>query len=348
MEEKRVTIKEISKIVGVSPTTVTKALTGKDQVSEKKRELIIRTANELGYKPNRFARALVRGELKFGVVMPREPHEFLSYLHKGVVHALNEYADYKVKGVFEFFPDNNATQDTIAALDAVMRENADGLIFAPGFGSEAYSEKMREIIEEKKIPVVFINQEMPPLKGISFIISNAKVMGQLAAQVFSMSLPKGSEVAVVTTSHSYAFHRQVIQGFTQHVGSPEDFVVKAVVENYDNSDLSYARTKELIEQYPNLKGIFVTSYNFMAVCRCLADCGRDDIAVIGHDLYPEMERCMLDGQLKASIYQNPFLQGRIAVKVLYEFLTEKKPAGDIIIKPELVMKSNLECYKKDY
>ena len=127
----------------------------------------------------------------------------------------------KVKGVFQFFPDNNATQETIEALDAVMQENIDGLIFAPGFGSEAYSEKMREIIEEKKIPVVFINQEMPPLKGISFIISNAKVMGQLAAQVFSMSLPKGSEVAVVTTSHSYAFHQQVILGLHAARRQPE-------------------------------------------------------------------------------------------------------------------------------
>ena len=124
--------------------------------------------------------------------------------------------------------------------------------------------------------------------------------------------------------------------------------MKAVVENYDNSELSYARTKELIGQYPGLKGIFVTSYNFVSVCRCLQDCGRSDITVIGHDLYPEMERCMLEGQLKASIYQNPFLQGRTAVKVLYEYLTDKKAAGDIIIKPELVMKSNLECYKKDY
>jgi LacI family transcriptional regulator len=345
VEQKRVTIKEISKIVGVSPTTVTKALTGKDQVSEKKRALIIKTASELGYKPNRFARALVRGELKFGIVMPKEPHEFLGYLYKGLAAALGEYADYKVKGVFEFFPDNNATQATVDALDAVMQENIDGLIFAPGFGYEAYIGRMREVIEEKKIPVVFISQEMPPLKGIAFIISNAKVMGQLAAQLFSLSLPPGSEVAVITTSHSYAFHREIIEGFTQ---PDSGFVVKAVVENYDNSDLSYKRTKELLEQYPCLKGIYVTSYNFVSVCRCLADCGRSDIAVIGHDLYPEMERCMLDGQLKASIYQNPFYQGRTAVKVLYEHLTEKKHAGDIIIKPELVMKSNLECYKKDY
>ncbi|MEL7658954.1 MAG: LacI family DNA-binding transcriptional regulator, partial [Bacillota bacterium] len=254
MEQKRVTIKEISKIVGVSTTTVTKALTGKDQVSEKKRALIIKTANELGYKPNRFARALVREELKFGIVIPKEPHEFLGYLYKGIADALREYADYKVNGVFKFFSDNNATQETVEALGAVVEENIDGLIFAPGFGYEAYIDKMREVIEGKKIPVVFINQEMSPLKGIAFIISNGKVMGQLAAQFFSLSLSRGSEVAVITTSRNYAFHQQIIQGFMQQNGDSNAFILKAVVENYDNSDLSYQCTKELITQYPHIKG----------------------------------------------------------------------------------------------
>ena len=193
MEEKRVTIKEISKALGVSPTTVTKALTGKTQVSEKKRALIIKTAQEMGYRPNKFARALVRGEVKLGIVIPQEPHEFLSYLHDGIKHALREYADYKVKGVFRIFPDNNAIEQTKEALHSVMEEGVDGLIFAPGFGGEAYLDAMREVTEDAGVPLVLVGQELPGASSAALIQADADAMGRMAAQFLGLCLPQGSE-----------------------------------------------------------------------------------------------------------------------------------------------------------
>jgi hypothetical protein len=122
-------------------------------------------------------------------------------------------------------------------------------------------------------------------------------------------------------------------------------MVKAVIENYDNSDLSYARTKELVTQYPSLKGIYATPYNFVSVCRCLADQGS------GHRArsVPGDGAAYAREPAEGKHLSKPVLsKARTAVKVLYEYLTEKKSADDIIIMAELVMKSNLECYKKDY
>ena len=92
----------------------------------------------------------------------------------------------------------------------------------------------------------------------------------------------------------------------------------------------------------------MTSYNFGPVCRCLAEHGRGDIAVIGHDLYPGMEPYLTAGPLVAIIYQNPFKHGQTAVRILYEAIMEKKKPGKVLIKPELVMRTNLACYKGDY
>lgn len=46
-QQKRVTIKELSKLMGVSTTTITNALTGQPNVSEKKREEIIKKLKSL-------------------------------------------------------------------------------------------------------------------------------------------------------------------------------------------------------------------------------------------------------------------------------------------------------------
>ncbi len=348
MEEKRVTIKEISRAVGVSPTTVTKALTGKAQVSDKKRALIISTAEEMGYKPNKFARALVRGELKLGIVIPKEPREFLDYMYSGIQHALAEYADYKVKGVFRRYQDNNATLETAEALQAIVEEGIDGLIFAPGFGSTAYTDILRDITENRHIPVVLFGLEMPEIHSEALIQTDADALGRMAAQLLGLCLPRGSEVALITSSLKFRSHQCVISGFTQENEQHGWFTVKAIEENYDKADLSYRRAEELIERYPDLKGVYVTSYNFIPVCECLMKNGRSDIVVIGHDLYPEMEPYLQSGSLTACLYQNPFLNGQTAVRVLYEAVTEKKRAGTILIKPEIVLRTNLACYKGDY
>lgn len=52
------TIQELSKRCGVSVSTVSKALNGYSDISDKTRELVIKTANEMGYFPNANARAL--------------------------------------------------------------------------------------------------------------------------------------------------------------------------------------------------------------------------------------------------------------------------------------------------
>ncbi len=346
MEEKRVTIKEIAEALSVSPTTVTKALTGKAQVSDKKRALIVKTAEEMGYKPNKFARALVRGELKFGIVVPRMPAEFMRYLNEGIARGLNEYADYKVKGLFHYFPDNTAVGQVEEALQAAVEEGIDGLIFAPGFGSEAYRDMLCGIAS--KIPVVLFGQEMTDTGSVATIHTDSDALGRIAAQMLSIALPSGGEAAIVTTSRRFTGHQRVIEGFMCENEQNGGLAIRAVAENYDSAEQSYARAQELLEAHPGIQGIYVTSYNYLPVCRRLKECGRTDIAVVGHDLYPEMIPALTEGPLLAALYQNPILQGQMAVRTLYEAVTEKKKPGEIVVKPEIVLRSNLECYRSVY
>ncbi len=53
-----VTIHELSKLCGVSVSTVSKALNGYSDISDSTKDLVIKTANEMGYFPNANARAL--------------------------------------------------------------------------------------------------------------------------------------------------------------------------------------------------------------------------------------------------------------------------------------------------
>jgi len=62
----QVTIKDIASKLGLSPTTISRVLNGRESalVSEGTRQKVLQTALEMGYTPNRMARALVTGQTR--------------------------------------------------------------------------------------------------------------------------------------------------------------------------------------------------------------------------------------------------------------------------------------------
>jgi LacI family transcriptional regulator len=66
-------LKQLSARLGLSPTTVSRALNGYTDVSQKTRERVVQMAAELGYQPNLGARRLAMGRAEaIGIVYPLE------------------------------------------------------------------------------------------------------------------------------------------------------------------------------------------------------------------------------------------------------------------------------------
>ncbi|MFM2354630.1 MAG: hypothetical protein RLZZ528_366 [Pseudomonadota bacterium] len=69
-----VTLKDISRSLGLSITTVSRALNGFPEVNEETRKLVASRAEELGYRPNKFAQKLVTGRSGLvGIVLKAPP-----------------------------------------------------------------------------------------------------------------------------------------------------------------------------------------------------------------------------------------------------------------------------------
>lgn len=69
--ERRMNLKEFARIVGLSPTTVSRGLNGHPEVSERTRARLIEAARQHGYAPNAHARSLAMGHAStIGCVIP--------------------------------------------------------------------------------------------------------------------------------------------------------------------------------------------------------------------------------------------------------------------------------------
>jgi LacI family transcriptional regulator len=80
-----VTIVDVAKHAGVSTATVSHVLNGTRYVTEETRACVLAAVNELGYRPNRLARSLVRGETHtLGLILPDQANPFFAELAQGV------------------------------------------------------------------------------------------------------------------------------------------------------------------------------------------------------------------------------------------------------------------------
>ncbi len=77
----KVTIKDIARVANVSYTTVSRALSGDTEISERTRERIIKISSDMGYTANYIARSMVKKKTDLiGLVLPSIDNPFMSEL----------------------------------------------------------------------------------------------------------------------------------------------------------------------------------------------------------------------------------------------------------------------------
>lgn len=344
-QNKRVTIKELSKILGVSTTTITNALTGQPNVSEKRRNEIINKAKELGYKPNQYARAMVRNGFKIGVVISEEPHEFLKYLKMGIEQGVEELSDYKVEGIFETYSNHNAYKEFKDALLKVLSENVNGLIVGLPFDVNDCKDVLNEMYTEKKLPIVLLHRDIDGEIYSGLLAPDNEAIGKMVAEIISLTHPKGTKVAAITTRKEFMPHSISMNAFSANC-EKLNLKLCAVYENSDRKQMTYELTEKILTENPDCRVIYVTSYDSASACRCIRNMGMDKkVRVIAHDIYPEMVKYMESGILLASMYQNPITMGNMAVRTVFNhFAGDKSEGGRVYIRPEVILRSNMYTF----
>lgn len=153
-----VTIKDVARAAGVSPSTVCRALSSPQLVRAETRERVRRTADELGYSPNRAARGLITGRTSnLGLIVPDLANPFFPSVVKGMQARARE-ADYAV-----FVADTD--EDPAAEVDLVraLAKQVDGVVLCSPRMSE---DDLRAVAAEG--PLVMLNRRVGRIPAISF------------------------------------------------------------------------------------------------------------------------------------------------------------------------------------
>lgn len=135
--------------------TVSRALTGSLEVSEKTRQRVIRCAGELGYRPNRWARSLVTQRSSIvGVVIPDIAHSYFAEITRGVEEVI-EKAGYKLLLCHSCM---NPEKEQIE-IDTLVGARVEGLIVASE--QPETSPQVFLGLKEMGIPFVLVDRFFP-------------------------------------------------------------------------------------------------------------------------------------------------------------------------------------------
>ncbi|MBX2998848.1 MAG: LacI family DNA-binding transcriptional regulator [Caldilineaceae bacterium] len=164
MNRKRVSIKDIAALAGVSHPTVSRALRGEGRISDETRSRIMSIAQEIGYMPNLVARGLVMQRTNsIGLVVTNIGDPFHSEIIRGVEFAVRD------NGYSLFLGSTTADpEQEVRVVHSFRGRSVDGIIIASSEVGAQYAEMFDDGLH-MDVPIVLISShaEGSPLHSVT-------------------------------------------------------------------------------------------------------------------------------------------------------------------------------------
>jgi LacI family transcriptional regulator len=159
-------MRDVAERAGVSVTTVSHVINETRPVSDELRQRVLAAIDELGYQPNVLARSLRRGETHtIGMIVPDSANPFFAELARGIedtsfAHGYN---------LILCNSDGDLDKELIYA-DVLTEKQVDGILFvAAGVSTDHI-----RALQERRIPVVIVDREIPDVSVDQVLTNNAR------------------------------------------------------------------------------------------------------------------------------------------------------------------------------
>lgn len=155
--KRQITIKDIALKLGLSTSTVSRALKDHPDISPKTRTAVKELAGLLGYRPNRIALNLRNNSTRtLGLIIPEIEHYFFS----AIINGIEEIA-YKNDYSVMVFQSNESYKREVINTQAVLTNRVDGVLVS--FSKETNDFSHFQKLIENEIPIVFFDRVIDSL-----------------------------------------------------------------------------------------------------------------------------------------------------------------------------------------
>lgn len=348
---KPITLRDIAEMLGISIGTVDRAIHNRPDVSPATRKRVLDLIEKYHYRPDSTARALSlrANPRRIGVVLIDNPayNFFWDQVSAGVETAASQLKDSGVKVLVRRV--KNESLETAAAVDTLIAEQVDAVIFVPR--NNAPARRAAEQLAEAQIPFLTLNDDLEKSARLCYVGPHSRRSGRVAGELMGRFLPSGGRVVLIQNGVKSLDFENRSAGFQEklHGDFPSlSLLLTITVAGSEDEQAERNDTERLCEELLHLgaiDGIYDASARFLPALSKLKqrESSLSRTVLIGHELSEETRRYLLEGLVTATLSQDPFSQGYAAVRILAEYLRDgtPPPADRIYSRTDILLRENL-------
>jgi len=344
-------VKEIARRANVSLATVDRVIHNREGVSKKTKANSDRIIKELDYQPNILARRLASPKkIKLATLIPyvSEETNFWESPRQGILMAEAEIHQYGVE-IEKYFFDLDDKETYIRQTEIILQQEFDGILIAPLFIQESI--RFITELQERNIPFVFINSDIPKYNSLSYFGPDLYQSGYVVAHLVSYLVKEGSKILIVNIAKAIENNHPLLrieEGFKNYVSENQKNYNIVEVEikqtNYTSVETSLS---QVLSTEGNVDVIFVTSSRVFTVAKYLAKNNlSDDILLIGFDFLDENVKYLQNGTIDFLICHKPKEQAYRGINTLFQYLvSDFKIEKESLMPIDIITRENARFYK---
>lgn len=334
---KHATLQDIAHKLGLSRSTVSRALNDHPNISEKVKKLVNQTAEELHYVPNSFAKNLKNMKSNtIGIIVPDIKHDFFSSLIGGAEEAAHS-AGYSIIVT----QSNEDANREIINTEVLLQQRVAGVIASVSQNSTSGDHFNR--LTSRGIPVVFFDRALDELDIPRVLIDDYKS----AYNAVSYLIGKGrKKIAHFAGHQSLKIYQRRLEGYSDALKNNDIPIDTSLilVAGYQEHD-GYESMDKLIkaDNIPDAVFSINDSLAIGAIQRIKEEglIIPKDISLIG---FSNMKIASIVEPALTTVNQPSLEMGRIAVKLLLEKIesvnVSEERNNTIILDTELIIRKS--------
>ena len=342
MKFEAVTIKDIAKALGISTSTVSRALRNSYEISIETKQLVLDCAEKLNYRPNPIALSLKeRRSRSIGVVVCEIANNFFSQVINGIESIAYD------RGYNVIISQSRESYDReVIDLQYLASRSVDGLLIS--LSTETNDMSHLKALHEKGFPIVFFDRITEEIDTHKVIVDNFKGAFDATEHLIKNGYRR---IAAVTNSEFLSITKERMAGYKEALQMNGIKVQDSLIQHCFYGGMVSAEIEEAVNNLFTLKqkpdAIFATSDKLTTGCmKTLKRRGLkipDDIALVGFSNTDIAE--LIDPPL--TLVRQPALEmGQAATELLLQLIESKRPITSFekrILTPELeVRKSSIK------
>jgi LacI family transcriptional regulator len=243
------TLKQIAETLGISITTVSKALKNYADVSPKTKKAVLDLADKLHYTPNSFAVNLRTKESKtIGLIIPEVVHHFFSNVINGII-AEAEKLGYLVI----ILQSNESLELEKKQVDLLINKRVDGILMS--LSNESNNDEHIQEILRRGIPFVQFDKISKLIPSSKVIINDQKAAAQAVQHLIDKGCKKIAHIRGPLNPQNAIDRFLGYKKTLEKNNIPFDSSLVYTCKNVTYEEgLEFA--KQICEEHPDVDGIF--------------------------------------------------------------------------------------------